>query len=104
MFSKECLNRGSVQNCVQIVVKPWHHRREAEGGRVLALSSLVVSKPGLHRRKVERGAQSQLVATKKLHHPVIVALVSNVEFTLNLKRDFVASAFFIALWGRQFNL
>ncbi len=37
------------------VVKPWHHRREAEGGRIMGLSSLVVSKPGLHRRRVERG-------------------------------------------------
>ena len=39
----------------QIVVKPWHHQREAEGRRVMALSSLVVSKSGLHRRRVGRG-------------------------------------------------
>ena len=55
VFSKECLDLGSVQNCGQIVGKPWHHRREAEGGRVMYLSSLVVSKPGLHRRRGERG-------------------------------------------------
>jgi hypothetical protein len=55
LFSKDYLNLGSVQNCRQTVVKPWHHRREAEGGRVMALSSLVVSKPRLHRRRVRRG-------------------------------------------------
>jgi len=37
LFSKDCLNRGSVQNWGQVVIKPWHHRREAEGGRVMLL-------------------------------------------------------------------
>ena len=35
LFSKDDPNRGSAQNSSQIVVKPGHHRREAEGGRVV---------------------------------------------------------------------
>ena len=66
LFSKDCLN-----HCGQIVVKPWHHRRKAEGGRVMLFfaGSFQTGAPPTQGRA---GAQSQLVATEELHHAIIV--------------------------------
>jgi hypothetical protein len=83
LFSKDCLNRGSVQNCGEVVVKPWHHRREAEGGR-LCFYFAGSFQTGAPTTQGRAGAQSQLVATEKLHQPIIVALAPNAEFTIKM--------------------
>lgn len=51
----------------------------------MALSSLVVSKPGAPPTQGRARAQSQLVATEKRHHAMIVALVPNAEFTIKTR-------------------
>ena len=66
-----------------LVAKPWHHRREAEGGRVMALGSPVVSKSGLHRRRVG-GGQIATGTTEKLHHAILDALEPKAEFTIKM--------------------
>ena len=39
----------------RIVIKPWLHRREADGGLLAVCFCVVVAKPGLYRREVGRG-------------------------------------------------
>ena len=84
LFSKDSLNRGSVQNCSQIVVKPWHHRREADGGPVYALSSPVVSKPWLRRRRGGRGPNRNWWPQKSFITQLSSRLAPNAEFTIKM--------------------